>query len=209
MKKILAVILSLLCLFSFCYAYADNYPETFSLRDGLKFGSTKEEIRAAMTGSTELSEGKLLSWATMGFDGDVGGKPATISFRLDSNEKLVEMGYKFDCNSASETVSLYDSYRELLTKKYGEELSIPDGKTHILTGSVLSNVLASGIKAKSEWLIQDDDNYVKIDLIAFYANVFGSTVAHTDISYTCFTKEELDQVVEEKNDSQQAVLDDL
>ena len=209
MRKTLAVIMSLFCLLYLCNAYAEQYPATFSLRDGLKFGSTEEEIRAAMAGSTELTEGKLLGWASMGYDGDVGGKKATICFRLDSDKKLVEMGYQFECNSASETLSLYDYYRELLTKKYGEELSIPEGKSHILTGSALSGIASAGIKGKSEWLIQDGDNYIKIDLFAFSVNVYCVSVAHTDIAYTCFTQEDLNQAVDQKNDSQQAVLDDL
>lgn len=209
MRKMLVVIMGLLCMMYLCNSYADSYPATFSLRDGLKFGSSEDEIRDAMAGNGEHTGTAKLNWADLEFDGDVGGRDAIISFRLDSNKKLVEMAYQFKSPSISASVSTYNSYRELLTKKYGDELDIPNGKTHLLTGSVLSDILSSGIQAKSEWLIQDGDNYVKIDLIAFGVNVFGTTVSHSDISYVCFTQEEVNQAVEQNNDSQQAVLDDL
>ena len=176
------------------YCLSDKYPPTFSLPNGLKFGSTEEEIRTAMAGNIEhVGDAAMLDWEDLSYDGYDGEDAARISFRLDTNKKLIEMGYRFECNSLSEAISLYKAYKVLFLTQYGEELNIPEEKTHGLTGTFLSKVHDSRIKAKSEWLIQDGNNYVKIDLVAFSVDIWGMTVSYTNISYVCFTQKDMDQ----------------
>jgi hypothetical protein len=217
MKRLVSVLVSLVLMVS-CFSSA-LAAEDFTLRSGIKFGDTLEEVLdKEKTLTREGEDGGT-------FKGKIAGySDAKCIFSFDDDGKLIDMRYTFKRNISSrdEMNSVYQKLYDGLKRQYGNPLGNTGGTTHLITGSAIAVMTAivgmisylngySGDYADyDEWVIGCDDYHVKIDIISFYTKSKDYTyVYYVELSYHCFTDEEYAAAVREKEGEIQEVDDDL
>lgn len=224
MKRLVSVLVSLVLMVS-CFSSA-LAAEDFTLRSGIKFGDTLEDILAKEKTLTRDSEdddyeGK----SSYRFKGKIAGySDASCSFSFDDDGKLNDMEYNFNqniCTSRDEMNSVYKKLYDSLKRQYGNPLGNTGGTAYLITGSAIgtaSTIIAlfSSIGGYSadyfdydEWVVDCDDYNVKIDIISFYSRSDYGYRYHVALSYHCFTDEEYAAAVREKEGAIQEVDDDL
>lgn len=151
MKRLLCVFFVLMILLSACpWAYADD---EFTLRDGILFGDTIEDIDSKISSLKKVSSCKQYdylyceeTWKKQAFkkypdnatwyNGTILGWPNMDCGFFFQDDKLVGMDYSFPFTSYSSdaAVACYKDIRDSLIKKYGDALNISEGYSFILTG---------------------------------------------------------------------------
>lgn len=231
MKKMLSILVSLILLFSMLpintIAYADiasdavvsSNVEEFSLRNGINFGDSIEEVKEKETLTFQSSSSTTLQTnpgTVSGYD------DTTITFSFN-DDQLKEMSYKFEETSSRDLVnSEYDTIYKGLVRKYGEPLDTGGGSTYIINTSVFErSLLALSLKKLiggagdyvdyDEWLVKvNNDYYVKIDLLSYYIGESYSKAEYSlVVGYRKITEDEIITAKNEKQEKQNKVDNDL
>ena len=177
MKRLLAIVLTCALLLGCMPALA---AEEFTLRNGVKFGDTMDEVRAKETLAFEEYEEVDTSLRTE--EGTVAGiSGVTIVYCFDDNNQLEEV--KWDLPSRTYMDSSDSDYAALykaLASKYGTPLGYDNGSCYIITGRALEGAvtvyslweLLDGIgdmRDYDEWdVTYGDDDHVKIEIAQYY-----------------------------------------
>lgn len=221
MKKVLcmAVVLVLMGL-----SVAVSAGEVFVLRNGVTFGDTMDQVRAKETLPFKtLSEENTTNLETE--DGVVAGfDNVSLHYRFSDDGKLQGVTWNFEEYSSVDSIdSDYEKLYTAIVKKYGAALGFTNGKVHLVNGNAIVAAYTmvylyeswldgiGDIRDYDEWVVDcEDDKNTKIEIVAYY---YGTSYAdrnfHMKISYDQFTDADLDSELKNKQDSQQAIDDDI
>ena len=203
-----------------CFIQSGLAEKEFTLRNGILFGDTMDDILKKETSLTRLSE------TSNTFKGRVAGYNDTeCIFFFDSNQKLISMDYSFANNICTTRESTNDVYKKLyqsLSRQYGKPKGNTGGTTYIITGPAIDRMgiwvyLLGALDKNSgdyydydEWIVDTDSYHVKIDLISYYyRNQDFEYFYFVDLSYHQFTDDDLQAAIDNKLDEQNEVDNDL
>lgn len=200
MKKCFALVLSMMLLLTVLFGSA--YAEDFELR-GIKFGMTLEQIKDIETLPYSHKEE---NHDTYYFKGTISGiDNSQIGYSFE-NGVLKSIVIDFD-NTKSKLLleQDYNRINSALITKYGTPLGLTGGKTYQFVGNNMKAMsmafqFASLVNMSydySEWWIETDGGYVKIDQVySFMPGKKGSeNTALNSIDYTYFSDEEVNAIM--------------
>ena len=197
MKKLIGIIVLVVLLFS---CTISCYAEQPSLRNGIWFGDTKEEVESKETSTPK--KGAFLS----AYEGKVGNYTALISYFYDKNNKLTDIIYnfmEFRKDNISEE-ALFNLLDETITAKYGDKLDIRKGETHVFVGKGIEQAVYevkdtgnSQVEKYNEWLYMLDTGAMKIDLVKYYLGMFK--IYRVMLSYSYVSPEQLQKIEDNIN----------
>lgn len=218
-KNIIRLISMLLILCCVTSAFAE---EEFTLRSGIKFGDTIEDILEKETTLTRKSDDS--NW----FTGTIAGyKDSEALFSFDDDGKLVDMGYSFtqfgnDYKSSSDVSDVYATLYKSVVRKYGSSLGNTGGNVELITGSAMTRMgivvyMIGGMDGcdgdyldYDEWIVDCTGGHVKIDLISYYFRDSNYEYHfNVDLSYRFYTDAEYEEALNEKIAERKAVDDDI
>ena len=183
MKRITCLFLVLLIL-PVCSFAEQTQSTEFSIRNGISFGMTKDEISKIETLPIKSDFSPIFT--NYGPATIFGIASSNAEYDFDENGELYQMYFALgDEETKSTTKANYDKIVDSLTQKYGEPLDMPDGETYEYVTSALGLILpknqASWKKnnipheyAYREWALQYDIGLVKIECVYFYTQVNGA-----------------------------------
>lgn len=235
MKKIISLLLVSAMLLLSISAVAEG----FSLRNGISFGDTMEEVLEKETLEIdEMDDGTAEEDEEAEEDDDeeaeypyyietVKGTVAGISgsyirYKFDADKTLREVIYYFktwDDKDLSD--SDYETLYSSLVRKYGSALGYSNGSCYIISGSALESAVISSylfemiggygdLRDYDEWDVDTGEYHVKIELVqSYYGSSYSELKFDNRMSYTYFTDEDLAAAQAEKVAERQAVDDDL
>lgn len=219
MKKIITCVLSMLLVL--CCVTPAFAEEEFTLRNGIKFGDTIEDIVEKETTLTQNEENS--NW----FTGTIAGyKDSDAGFIFDDDGKLTDMVYVFDqfdkdYKSREDVSSVYATLYRSIANKYGSAIGNTGGTLELITGiaitkSVFMVALAKRLEGDGdfldydEWTVECSGGHVKIDLMSFYyRNKDYEYTFEVDLSYHFYTDAEYEEALNEKIAERKAVDDDI
>ena len=217
MKKIFCTMLCLILTLS-CFPVA-HAADDFTLRNGILFGDTMEDILSKETTLVRESDDSNF------FKGKIAGySNAACSFTFDNAGGLAEMTYTFDdsCTSKDTMNEVYDTLYQSLKRQYGTPLGNTGGSCHLITGNALFRMalyvyLLGGSDGYSgsyadydEWVVDCNGYHVKIDLASYYYRNKDYKYSYfCDVSYHYFTDADLEAARTEKQNERQEVDNDL
>lgn len=212
MKRLLAAILMLCTLVSLlCAARAEE--TQFTLREGLYFGATADEVKAAER-LVPLTGGSRIGYGTLQYAGTIAGiDNAIVGYYFDQEGTLNEMFYRFSPTSLAKGYEMFDYLYEFLTEKYGQPLEDQKGSYRVVSGTITKGA-GPWVKCR-EWLISTNDGYVKIDLVMSNREIVpglkfdGNIVRFVWIDYTSFSKDEVTDLLEKYEKDKNEILSDL
>lgn len=216
MKKICCLVL--LLVFSLTTTIAGA--EEFTLRNGIIFGDTMEDILTKETTLVRYSE------TSNSFRGRIAGiDDAECTFGFDDDGKLESMNYYFGTEintSRSDVDSNYKTLYESLVRKYGKPIGNTGGDCELITGPAISAMslyvylLGSfdGVKSEyidyDEWIVEVDDYNVKIDLVSYYYRDREYNYTYMlGLSYLKYTDEDYEAERQKMRDEREEVDNDL
>ena len=217
-KRLTALVLSVALLFTAACAFADSEDEGFTLRSGIEFGDTMDDIIAKETTLTRSGESDTFIGTIAGYD------DADCSFSFDDDGKLVSMEYSFNDSFSTRDSgdSMYETLYDSLKRKYDDPIGYSGGSCYLIIGPALSSMAIwvyglgtlDGYKADyidyDEWVVDAGDYNVKIDLAYYYLRDSDYEYEYyLELSYLKFTDEEYDEAINEKQAEQEAVDNDL
>lgn len=234
MKKIISLLLVSIMLLSI-----SGIAEEFTLRNGICFGDTMEEVLEKESFAIdEMDDGTDEEEAASSDDDDdedefpyyietVEGTVAGISgsyikYNFDADKTLREVIYYFDSNSSKDlSDSDYDSVQKGLIRKYGSPLGYSNGDCYIVSGAAIESAVISAylwemmggygdIRNYDEWDVDTGEYHVKIELAQYYwGNSYSELLYCNQMSYTYFTDADLEAAKAEKQEAREAVDNDL
>ena len=221
MKKLCSLILAAILLMS--TAVAPALADDFTLRNGIHFGWTLEQIEAVETLTKNDDLITTDDGSHIEYKGKIAGYDDSVCmFFFDVDGKLTDMRYDFDATSRDDASSMYSTLSKSLTRQYGKPLGNTGGTLNIITGEAfdhfglmvyLYTYLLNGggdYYDYDEWIIDVNDYQVKIDLISYY--VRNSSYEYTYkvvLSYKRFTDEDRLNALIENMAEQEAIDNDL
>ena len=216
MKRFISALLALiLCLCVSGYSIADD---EFTLRNGIKFGDTMDDILVKETTLERTSE------TSNEFKGKIAGyNNASCVFGF-ADEKLISMNYGFSqsCTSRDTTNDIYKNLYQSLNRQYGKPLGNTGGTVHLITGPAMTGMglivylfgslekYTADILDYDEWIVYLDDYCVKIDLTSYYYRDSSYQYNYyVNLSYLKFTDEDVSEALQHKQEQQDEVDNDL
>jgi len=219
MKRLLAIVLTCALLLGCMPALA---AEEFTLRNGVKFGDTMDEVRAKETLAFKAYEEGATSLSTE--KGVVAGiSDVSITYFFDDNNQLEEVRWNLPSrtyvdSSDSDYAALYKAF----ASKYGTPLGYDNGSCYIITGSALEGAvtiyslyeLLDGIgdmRDYDEWdVTYGDDDHVKIEIAQYYwGTSYSDRKFSINVGYKHFTDADLEAAQQEKREENEAVMNDI
>ena len=216
MKRIIS---ALLCLSILLTLPLSSLAEEFTLRNGIMFGDTMDDILAKEKTLTRKEDDS--NW----FTGKIAGyNDADCGFYFDAEGKLKSMDYDFSnsCTSRESTNEVYKKLYNSLVRQYGKAKGNTGGSCELITGPAMTNMaiwvylLGSMDKCAGdyydydEWVIDTNGYHVKIDLISYYYRDSDYEYSYfCDLSYHMYTDQEYADELQQKRDEQNEVDDDL
>lgn len=225
MKKsisLLSVIL-IFCLIS-SSAEVTKIDGSFTVRNGISFGMTEQEINTIEVEVNGLQEGtinndSLNGYTTLEFRAEsiagieiVHAMGRTIEYYFNTTDGKMEsieyfFGYKVENH--------YEDLKKSIMNKYGNPLHDNDGGIFgIITPSLRTALLSiqygmlySGISDYSEWLVQFDDYYMIIDLYTATAKSGSGTTLN--LAYRFISIDEIQKYIEDAETNQKQRDSDL
>ena len=209
MKRILSTLLLLSLLISMSVASADfaKMEGDFSIRGGIQFGMTPEEVKSIEKGSASEKEKKdYFEIGYGGFDSLAGipiyrAKSDIITYQFDMiSKKLVAVNYWFGYYDGSAD-AYFNELCTTIAAKYGAPYNDNNGKVfNVITPALESwiNLINMGFSYKvsnlSDWILEYDDYYVLI-------NVFTLRDADNNsdqllVGYKFITRDEMARILE-------------
>lgn len=216
MKKIIIWMMLMALMLTSAAAFAEEavtktgYATGFSLREGLTFGATSADITAAEK-LTVQSGAQLTVYGQLQYAGTVAGiDNSRVGYFMDSSDRLYEMYYRFEPVSNENCYEMYDYLYSMLVEKYGEPLEDLDGGYRAVAGTLTQK--AGPWNECTEWLLEVEDCYVKIDLTMVNREIVAGTgvyIRFVWIDYTSLTADEVSSIMNEQEAEKQAILDEL
>ncbi|MBQ8653524.1 MAG: hypothetical protein IJ507_01195 [Clostridia bacterium] len=223
MKKLTALLLACILLLGCVSALADD---TFTLRNGVHFGETMDQVKLKETLPLSTQYGDEHNLYTD--RGSVATFPKVevwYRFKEDTG-KLYEMRWSMNqgVTDKSTNEADFEKLHKALTSKYGDELGYDDGSCYIITGGALngavtitnlySTMFESGVGKVidyAEWDVPfGNGEHVKIELVRhYYGSKPSEAKYYINVGYTYFTDADLDAAVNEKNDDENAIMNDI
>lgn len=201
---------------------------TFTLRDGIQFGDTMEEVKTKESlGVAENSTGAPYLTSN---SGTVAGIPhVRIQYSFDKATGLLNdvLWYLplYDVDEISNAVEIsnneYNTLHDAFVKKYGQPLGYSNGSCYIISGQAISYAFdtidqfssflgwTGDICNYAEWDVNlGNGHHVKIELVQF---CYGpSSMGYMNsVSYTPFTDEDLENALKEKQEENDALMNDI
>lgn len=234
MKRLLSLVLVL-----FLLAGTVASAEEFTLRNGIAFGDTMDEVLeketfgiAEVVDSIEDNTEEEVAYEEMmeetlpysiktkesslaGIDG------SCIIYSFDENKTLREVEYVFRSSTFGDLIDAdYESVNAGLISKYGDPLGYTNGDFYIFTGSMVKDIILAlsinqmlgsiaGLKDYDEWVVDTEDYHVKIEQLEYYSDVSEGINYCHRVGYTYFTDEQLAEKLDEKQANQETVYGDL
>lgn len=226
MKKIVSLILAEMLLMLCCTATAEG----FSLRNGIQFGNSMDDVLAKETlaikkieDEAEEDDDSDYPYSITTENGTVAGVAgAYVWYRFDADKTLREVEYVLPSKSKKDSSdSEYETLYKGLANKYGTPLGYTDGSCYIITGNALESSVFMAyfydslgyygdVRDYDEWDIDTGEYHVKIELVQYYYGTSYSSISYYNtISYTYFTDEDLQEAKDEKRAENEAVYADL
>lgn len=221
MKKWLALLMACMMLMGCACASA----EEFSLRNGVMFGETMEQVKAKETLAVNDELGDEHNLYTV--KGTVAGiSNVNLWYRFDETTgELYDVRWELpNVTSADTNDSNYDKLYDAMVKKYGKPLGFSDGNCYIITGSALSGAVTltmlyselfdngvGDLLGYAEWDIDvGNGNHVKLEIAKYYYGTSYSTREYSiNVGYSCFTDADLEEARQEKRNETDAVMNDI
>lgn len=227
MKRIISISFTLiLILGSAAICFADS----FSIRNGIAFGLTKEEVISIEKNNGlneyEKNDSKYDPILYPGYDvikytvSSIGGIKAglpngQIVYCFNSSGELDVIIYEYGMILNPDHNESYTSIRDALFSKYGDPLTENENKYIFTTHTYKRFNSVHGIRGgrvfhNAQWDQKYDDNYVIIDLIE-YTRSSGADVADIQVEYSRMSHEEMSEILsqgktqEEKNERERAM----
>ncbi len=196
MKRFIALIMTILCVSSMAVA---EEKEVFSIRNGIRFGMTIEEVQKHEKAPVKRSD-ENSRW--------IDYSPVTI---VDIDNCLVE--YKFSdsnrlnsvfmnlCNDRANYITVssqYDTLNRALIEKYGAPLVLGKGESSIYASPHLNQVvkflsLYDNYKY-DEWVFVSDDESSVIVIDHIYTHMKGNKKNNSSVTHeVCYNCIELNQ----------------
>ena len=207
-KKLSALLVCLLVLCQFAYAeeIISGLVEDFTLRNGVKFLMTKEEVQGKEELTAEFQKYCVYE-NNLQIKGDLAGIDDAVGYYVfDNNSLLQSFEYSFggglnNIKTRKQVKVEYDSIEYALNEKYGSELShnSPIRSNYLINN--ISNLDGFGddfdIINYSERLIKNNSGgYVKIEHWSTYQTINSELeLVNHHVQYTYFTNEFVDLVI--------------
>ena len=182
---------------------ADEKPEIgkkeiseFQLRNGILFGDSMPSVKSKETFPARNSGGKDY----LSYYGDINNNEADICFHFDESGKLYDVNYFFLFRNENDCETNYSFLYEEIIQKYGAPLEKTDS-TYPIVGSAYDTFAEMKERNESfggectrerydEWIIDDANGHVKIDLLSYHANSKYSDNYATVLSYRHYTDDD-------------------
>lgn len=202
MKKIICIIIALLMIFASCPALADN----FSLRGGIEFGDTVEEVKEKETAAFTEEESNCLKTESITL---ATIEDANIEYYFNDEGLLTDILYDFRSTKSKDTASVnYSTLYDGLTRKYGKPINTDSDSMYIIVGKAYETAAgvvavnlwlndSADILSHSEWVKEYKKFKVKIDLVEYYLETQNALSYCYKISYKYFTDADLKAAKEE------------
>lgn len=194
--------------------------DTFTLRNGVQFGDTMEQVKAkeTLTLKSDTDGCLVMEKGTVAGISDV-----QIEYYFDENGKLEEVMWGLPERSyADSSDSDYSKLYKALAQKYGFPLGYTGGSCYIITGRALEGItllcylsewtdMYGDLRDYDEWVWDfGQGEHVKIEIAQ---GCWGSSVLDADyhifVGYKYFTDADLQEAQDEKQQENQAVMDDI
>ncbi len=192
----------------------------FTLRNGIHFGDTKEEVMAKETipfeegthGLKEIAENEL--WTEFG---KVAGLSFHINYLFDENDKLTEVVWEKLNRTKEESDTDYKQIEDAMTSKYGQPLGFCGGKCYVIVGDAFIRVnnyieenrnlgYDSYYTQYTEWDYKyQEGKHVKIEMMQYYDGV----LPHFVVGYKFFSSEEIEEKIIEKLEEKEKIKNDI
>lgn len=224
MKRLLALVLVGMMILP-----AISLAEEFTLRNGIVFGDTMEDVLAKETFTiSEVVDEKDDKDREYPYSISTGKTTlADISnsyiwYRFDENKQLREVVYEFRSSTNRDTADNdYGTVNSGLIRKYGNSLGYSNGACYIFAGTALIGAAKmvglykaiggyGDLRNYDEWDVKSGNYHVKIEQVEYY---YGSSSVERKychrVSYTYFTDDDLNELLQQKKDSQASIDNDL
>ncbi len=196
--------------------------EGFTLRNGVQFGDTREQVKAKET--LEWNPGDCHDQMLGTKDGTVAGiNGVSIVYYFDDDGKLEDVVWSLPRRtSANSSDSDYSKIYKALAEKYGSPLGYTNDACYIITGNALENAVTmymlldlcgayGDMRDYDEWdYTFGKDSHVKIEIAQYVA---GSSILEAEYSinvgYKYFTDADLQAAQDAKREKNQAVMNDI
>jgi len=188
-KKALSIMIAILLGFANL-----GFAEGFSMRNGVEFGMTLEEIEKVETFSRDKSKNQEVY--SYGYGKISGIDGSCVEYHFDQNGKLNSLEINFSEENKNNPMIKEDYVKinSLLEDKYGKPLGNKNGECYFLRGNEFNSVLSNytlfkmlGTVIYDEWLLETEDGHIKIDHFCFYK---GSEGMHC-LEYSFFSHEDV------------------
>lgn len=198
MKKLVSLLLvSMMVLLT-----ASATAEEFSLRNGIQFGETMEDVLAKETFEIdEIDDGSDAEDETdteseypyfiRTVEGTVAGiSDSYILYKFDAEKTLREVIYYYKSRSDRDSSdSDYKSLYNGLVRKYGAALGYSNGSCYIVMGSAIVDAASiaylyeelgryGDLRDYDEWSIDSGEYHVKIELAQYYTGISYSNLEY-------------------------------
>ena len=219
MKRCVSVLLALVLVIGMgTFALAED---DFTLRNGILFGDTIEDILGKETKLTRNSDDS--NW----FTGTIAGySGAECGFSFDDDGKLISMCYNFGnsvCGSSRDTTNdVYKKLYDSVNRQYGKPLGNTGGSCHLITGPAFEQMglwvyllgKLDGCKGDyidyDEWDLRYNDYNVKIDMVSYYyRNKDYDYTYRVSLSYHKYTDADYGAKLKEKQGEREEVDNDI
>lgn len=222
MKKLFAILLACSMLLGGAPALAEE--SGFTLRNGVKFGDTVDEVKAKETFEVDTTQGDEYNLYMA--KGTVAGISDTeIWYRFDEMTGLLyDVRWSLPSYySADSSDNDYSKLYKAFVSKYGDPLGYSNGSCYIITGSAIEAAATIGylykelldgvgdIRDYAEWDVKvGNGEHVKIELVQYYYGTSYSDMQYyINVGYSDFTDEELENALKEKREENEAVMNDI
>ena len=219
LKKFMTCFLTVILVLSLMLSAA-SADAVFTLRNGVQFGDTTDQVRAKETLEIASSSDTSLT-TTAGTVAGIDG--IKIFYYFDENGKLTEIQWELPSSTYSEiSDNNYNKLYNALKQKYGSPLGYSNGDCFIITGKALNNVTMSYsfykmvgwygvLRDYDEWDFKfGDDDHVKIEIgQSACGETYQKAQYYIYVGYKYFTDADLQNAIEEKQQDNQTIMDDI
>lgn len=196
--------------------------DTYTLRNGVQFGDTVEQVRAKETlawHEDDCSDTMLRTER-----GTVAGiSDVIICYDFDEDGKLVEVVWRLPNRTyADSSDSDYSTLYKAFVQKYGSPLGYTDGDCYIITGNALNFIammymlydmsdMYGKLRDYDEWVWDfGQGEHVKIEIAQ---GCWGKSILEADyhicVGYKYFNDADLQEAMDEKRQENEAVMNDI
>ncbi len=196
--------------------------EDFTLRNGIQFGETMEQVKAKETLGVNANNADETHFETQ--KGTVAGfDDVSIIYTFDEDNQLNEVIWCLSITTSKDTTDIeYEKLENALKNKYGTPLGYSGGDCYIITGKALTGAISFiglyklldgvGDYCKyAEWDYEyTEGNHVKIEIIQYY---FGENYSKRNyqvrVGYKYFSDEDLAEAMQEKQEDNEKIMNDI